>query len=66
MVYKVSLDKPVQPNEDVLLGIKVVYTHTIKALPKQLPQVARQHTVYGFNSFLLSPYFTDEVKTTVV
>lgn len=64
-VYKISLNEPVQPEEDVLLGIKLAYTHTIKPMPAKLPQVARQHTIYAFNSYFLSPYQTVEVKTTV-
>jgi oligosaccharyltransferase complex subunit alpha (ribophorin I) len=64
--YKVTLNKSVQPEQDVLLGINIVYTHSIRPLPKKLPQVARQHSIYGFNSYILSPYFTNEVKTTVM
>jgi oligosaccharyltransferase complex subunit alpha (ribophorin I) len=64
-IYKISLNEPVQPQQDILLGIKVAYTHTVKPMPTKLPQVARQHTVYAFNSYFLSPYFTKEVKTTL-
>ncbi|KAI9470537.1 MAG: Ribophorin I [Benjaminiella poitrasii] len=64
-VYKISLDTPVAPQQDVLIGIKMAYTHTIRPMPSKLPQVARQHTAYAFNTYLLSPYSTKEAKTTV-
>ncbi|KAI8073451.1 Ribophorin I [Gilbertella persicaria] len=64
-VYKVTLNEAVKPQEDVLLGIKVAYTHVIKPMPTKLPQVARQHTIYAYNSYFLSPYVTKEVKTTL-
>lgn len=65
-VYKIDLkEHSVQPNEDVLLGIKVAYTHVIKPMPAKLPQLARQHTMIAFNSYFLSPYFTKEIKTTL-
>ncbi|KAI7895853.1 Ribophorin I [Mucor mucedo] len=64
-VYKVILNEPVQPQQDVLLGLKIAYTHTIKPMPTKLPQVARQHTIFAFNSYLLSPYQTIETKTTL-
>lgn len=65
MVYKVTLPAPIQPQEDILLGIKIAYTHTIKPMPSKLPQVSRQHTVFAFNSYFLSPYQTIETKTTL-
>lgn len=64
-VYKIILNEPVQPQEDILIGLKIAYTHTIKPMPTKLPQVARQHTIYAFNSYLLSPYQTIETKTTL-
>lgn len=64
-IYKISLNEPLQPETDVLLGIKIAYTHTIKPMPSKLPQVARQHTIFAFNSYFLSPYQTNEVKTTL-
>lgn len=64
-VYKVIINEPVQPQQDVLLGLKIAYTHTIKPMPTKLPQVARQHTIFAFNSYLLSPYQTIETKTTL-
>ncbi|KAL0145580.1 Ribophorin I [Mucor lusitanicus] len=64
-VYKVTLNEPVQPQEDILIGLKIAYIHNVKPMPTKLPQVARQHTVYAFNSYLLSPYFTKETKTTL-
>ncbi|KAI9243585.1 Ribophorin I [Helicostylum pulchrum] len=64
-VYKIALLEPVQPQQDVLIGLKVAYTHTIKPMPIKLPQVSRQHTVFAFNSYFLSPYQTVETKTTL-
>ncbi|KAI7904226.1 Ribophorin I [Cokeromyces recurvatus] len=64
-VYKIHLDKPVQPQQDVLIGIKIAYTHLIKPMPAKLPQVARQHTSFAFNTYLISPYTTKETKTTL-
>lgn len=64
-IYKISLNEPLQPESDILLGIKIAYTHTIKPMPSKLPQVARQHTIFAFNSYFLSPYQTSEVKTTL-
>ncbi|KAI8647550.1 Ribophorin I [Parasitella parasitica] len=64
-VYKVSLHEPVKPEEDVLIGLKIAYIHNIKPMPAKLPQISRQHTVYAFNSYFLSPYHTKETKTTL-
>lgn len=64
-VYKVTLNEAIQPQQDLLLGIKVTYTHIVKPMPAKLPQVAKQHTVYAFNSYFLSPYLSKEVKTTL-
>lgn len=64
-VYKITLLEPVQPQKDILIGLKVAYTHTIKPMPIKLPQVSRQHTVFAFNSYFLSPYQTIETKTTL-
>lgn len=64
-VYKVILNEPVKPQDDILIGLKIAYIHNIKPMPTKLPQVARQHTVYAFNSYLLSPYYTKETKTTL-
>ncbi|CEI95759.1 hypothetical protein RMCBS344292_09937 [Rhizopus microsporus] len=65
-VYKIDLkEHSVQPNEDVLLGIKIAYIHVVKPMPAKLPQLARQHTMIAFNSYFLSPYFTKEIKTTL-
>ncbi|KAI8971840.1 Ribophorin I [Mycotypha africana] len=64
-IYKVVLNEPVQPGDDILLGIKSVYTHLINPVPATLPQIARQHTLYGFNSYFFSPYHTKEQKTTL-
>jgi oligosaccharyltransferase complex subunit alpha (ribophorin I) len=55
----------VQPNEDILLGVKIAYINVIKPLPATLPQLARQHTTLTFNAYFLSPYFSKEVKTTL-
>ncbi|KAG2210082.1 hypothetical protein INT46_001912 [Mucor plumbeus] len=64
-VYKVILNEPVKPQDDILIGLKIAYIHNIKPMPTKLPQVARQHTVYAFNSYFLSPYYTKETKTTL-
>ncbi|KAI8993300.1 Ribophorin I [Pilobolus umbonatus] len=65
-VYRVLMDKPIQPAEDTVFIVHVAYSHSIKALPAKLPQIARQFSVYATNSYFISPYFTKEVKTTVV
>ncbi|KAG1456506.1 hypothetical protein G6F56_006815 [Rhizopus delemar] len=66
-VYKIDLkEHAVQPNEEILLGVKIAYINSIKPLPKKLPQLARQHTTLNFNSYFLSPYLTKEIKTTLV
>ncbi|KAF7724821.1 dolichyl-diphosphooligosaccharide--protein glycosyltransferase subunit 1 [Apophysomyces ossiformis] len=64
--YKVKLDKPLQPNEDIRFGIKLSYTHLLKPLPAKIPQVARQHLFFAGNVYLFSPYFTEEMKTTLM
>ncbi|KAI9267318.1 Ribophorin I [Sporodiniella umbellata] len=66
-VYKIDLSEhPVQTDEDILLGIKITYFHSIKPLPKKLPQLARQHTTFNFNSYVLTPYPSKEMKTTLI
>ncbi|KAI8381186.1 Ribophorin I [Radiomyces spectabilis] len=64
-LYKVTLPEPVQPNEDIRIGIKVAYTHVVAPLPKKMPQVAKQHLTYVNNMYLYSPYATEETKTTL-
>ncbi|CAO3593226.1 unnamed protein product [Absidia cylindrospora] len=41
-LYKVILDQPLQPDDDIRLGIHISYTHVLKPLPAKIPQVARQ------------------------
>ncbi|KAG0163336.1 dolichyl-diphosphooligosaccharide--protein glycosyltransferase subunit 1 [Apophysomyces sp. BC1034] len=64
--YKVTFDKPLQPNEDIRFGVKVSYTHTLKPLPAKIPQVARQHLLFISNVYLFSAYHTEEMKTTLI
>ncbi|KAI8143937.1 Ribophorin I [Fennellomyces sp. T-0311] len=64
-LYKITFDEPIQPNTEVRFGVKIAYSHALTALPKKIPQVARQFVVFNSNIFLYSPYFTDEVKSTV-
>ncbi|KAI8335166.1 Ribophorin I [Chlamydoabsidia padenii] len=64
-LYKVIFDTPLQPNDDIRLGIHVSYTHVLKPLPAKIPQVARQLVNYHGNVYLYSPYTSDEMKTTL-
>ncbi|KAI8097180.1 Ribophorin I [Halteromyces radiatus] len=64
-LYKVILDQPLQPQEDIRLGIHISYTHVLKPLPAKIPQVARQLLLYRGNVYLYSPYASKEMKTTL-
>jgi oligosaccharyltransferase complex subunit alpha (ribophorin I) len=64
-LYKVVLDEPLAPNDDIRLGIHISYTHVLAPLPAKIPQVARQLVNYKGNVYLYSPYATEEVKTTL-
>ncbi|KAI9278959.1 Ribophorin I [Phascolomyces articulosus] len=64
-LYKITFDEPIQPDAEIRFGVKLAYTHALTPLPAKIPQVARQFVVYSDNIYLYSPYFTDEVKTTV-
>ncbi|KAI8645820.1 Ribophorin I-domain-containing protein [Parasitella parasitica] len=63
-VYKIHLLEPIDHNGQVKLGIKLTYTHQIRPLPAQIPQISKQHVTYSNNIFMLSPYHTTDIKTT--
>ncbi|KAI7855229.1 Ribophorin I [Circinella umbellata] len=64
-LYKITFDEPIQPDTEVRFGVKLAYTHVLTPLPAKIPQVARQFVVYNDNIYMYSPYFTDEIKTTL-
>lgn len=64
-LYKITFDEPIQPDTDVRFGVRLTYTHVLTPLPAKIPQVARQFVVYNDNIYMYSPYFTDEIKTTL-
>ncbi|ORY93294.1 Ribophorin I, partial [Syncephalastrum racemosum] len=64
-LYKVTFDEPVQPNQEIRFGIKVSYTHVLEPFPAKAPQVSRQFLRYHGNVYHFSPYFSQEMKTTL-
>lgn len=64
-LYKITFDTPVKPNDEIRFGVKIASTHKLNPFPAKVPQVSRQFVVYNDNVYVYSPYFTDEMKTTV-
>ncbi|CDH51153.1 ribophorin i [Lichtheimia corymbifera JMRC:FSU:9682] len=64
-LYKITFDTPVKPNDEIRFGLKIASTHKLAPFPAKVPQVSRQFVVYNDNVYVYSPYFTDEMKTTV-
>ena len=54
-----------KPNDEIRFGVKIASTHKLAPFPAKVPQVSRQFVVYNDNVYVFSPYFTDEMKTTV-
>jgi oligosaccharyltransferase complex subunit alpha (ribophorin I) len=65
-VYKIHLKEKVEPDQDVKIGVQLVYTHLVRPLPEKIPQISKQHVSFANNIYLFSAYSTDEMKTTFV
>ncbi|CDS08914.1 hypothetical protein LRAMOSA10275 [Lichtheimia ramosa] len=63
--YKIVFDKPLEPDTEIRFGIKIAYTHVLENLPASIKQLGRQYVYYSDNIYVNSPYFTDEIKTTL-
>ncbi|KAI7884958.1 Ribophorin I [Lichtheimia hyalospora FSU 10163] len=63
--YKIIFDKPIEPDTEIRFGIKIAYTHVLENLPASIKQLGRQYVYYSENIYVNSPYFTDELKTTL-
>jgi oligosaccharyltransferase complex subunit alpha (ribophorin I) len=64
-IYKITLPQPLKQEQEMKLGIRYSYAHLVEPLPKKIPQVARQHVKFKANMYLLSPYSTSYIKTTL-
>lgn len=63
--YKIVFDKPLEPDTEIRFGIKIAYTHVLENLPASIKQLGRQYVHHSDNIYVNSPYFTDEIKTTL-
>lgn len=62
-MYLIHID-PLEHHQEIKIGIRLTFTHMIKPLPEEIPQISKQHVTYAGNMFIVSPYPTKDIKTT--
>lgn len=63
-VYKIHLNQTILPDQDVKIGVQIIYTHLVRPLPAKIPQISKQHVSFANNIYLFSAYSTIDMKTT--
>ena len=63
--YKIHLPEPLAPNAQQTLSISYSILSSLKPVPAQLPQTAKQYLQYDFSAYALSAYLTEKQRTKV-
>ncbi|KAI9258646.1 Ribophorin I [Helicostylum pulchrum] len=63
-IFKIHLNDSILPDQDVKIGISLIYTHLVRPFPEKIPQVSKQHVSFKSNIYLLSAYPSDNMKST--
>ncbi|XP_014558497.1 hypothetical protein COCVIDRAFT_14326 [Bipolaris victoriae FI3] len=63
--YKIHLPEPLAPNAQQTLSISYSILSSLKPVPAQLPQTAKQYLQYDFSAYAPSAYLTEKQRTKV-
>ncbi|KAJ5061872.1 Ribophorin I [Bipolaris maydis] len=63
--YKTHLPEPLAPNAQQTLSISYSILSSLKPVPAQLPQTAKQYLQYDFSAYAPSAYLTEKQRTKV-
>jgi len=62
--YRLDLSSPLEPKATTILGVNLVYTHTLKPHPESIAQAEPQLVLYTDSVYPYTAYNTEEASTT--